>query len=336
MGEAPRIMAQLGLRGKAAIITNPQIKDLYGLALLSKLESAGLRPSIIEVPDGEEAKSLSTASAIYDSLIAMKADRRTPILALGGGVVGDLGGFVASTYMRGVPYIQIPTSLLAQVDSSVGGKTALNHPLAKNIVGTFYQPKAVLADIDALKTLPQREFLAGLAEVIKYGIIASPDLFNYVEDNLDAILALDQDALVHCVKESCQIKGSIVEQDETERGVRAILNFGHSLGHAIEALTRYKSYRHGEAISIGMVCAARLSAALGLCSAHLLGRVEKLLARAGLPTKVESIAPWEVMEKLKLDKKSRDERPRFVLLRELGEPEIRDDLPEELIEKVIA
>ena len=261
-------------------------------------------------------------------------DRRSFVIALGGGVVGDLGGFVASTFMRGIPYIQIPTSLLAQVDSSVGGKTAVNHPKGKNLIGTFYQPLAVFIDTSFLKTLSKEEFLNGMAEVVKYGIIADKKLFGFMEKNVAKILSLDPKALGYIIQRSCSIKADIVEKDEKEANIRAVLNFGHTVGHAVENVSGYR-FRHGEAVSVGMACAARISREIGLCQEKDVQRIENLLSLFGLPVHCRELSSRKIVRTLERDKKVLDRKIRFILLKGIGTVEIYDDLSRRLVQKVL-
>lgn len=335
LGSLGRLCRQKDLSRRALILTNPAISTLYGEPTRASLEEAGFETAIIQVPDGEGEKSLERASELYRMLLRHRMDRRSPLFALGGGVIGDLGGFVAATFMRGIPFIQVPTSLVAQVDASVGGKVAVNLPEGKNLVGAFYQPLFVLADVALLRTLPERELKAGLAEVIKYGIIADPELFRYLEVNLEAILARDPEVLTRIVLASCRIKARVVGQDEREEGQRAILNFGHTVGHAIEALTHYDRFRHGEAVAIGMVAAARLSLKRGLCQEEDLRRIRDLLVRAGLPTALP-VPPGEILKALFFDKKVREAVPRLVLTKGIGHVTVSpvEDLKE--LEEVLA
>jgi 3-dehydroquinate synthase len=331
---------------KTVIITNPHINSLYGNILKDTLKYAGFDAYFFDIPDGEEYKTLDTAVKIYDRLIAIKMERESPLIALGGGVIGDITGFVAATYLRGVPYIQAPTTLLAQVDSSIGGKTAVNHPKGKNLIGAFYQPKAVYIDIETLKTLPKKEILCGAAEIIKYGIIRDGDFFEFLENKIEKLINLDEDVLIYSIKKSCEIKADVVSKDEKESGLRTILNFGHTIGHAIESLTDYKKYRHGEAVAIGMVYAARLSLELGLCSGKDYERVVNLIAIAGLPTEIPPHPPFikggrggfvdEIIQSLYLDKKVQEEKLRFVLIKGIGSTEICRDISHELLRKVLS
>lgn len=330
--EVGPMTAALGLKGRAAVVTNPTVAALYGEAVARSLEGAGFSPSFITVPDGEEYKSLEEAGKVFDSLISGRFERTSPVVALGGGVIGDLAGFVAATYLRGVPFIQVPTTLLSQVDSSVGGKTAVNHPKGKNLIGAFYQPRAVFIDPDVLKTLEAREVRAGLAEVIKYGVIWDERFFGFLEKNADALLKPGEE-IIEAIVRSCAIKAEVVGKDEREEGLRAILNFGHTFGHAIEAFSGYGTFRHGEAVAIGMVMAAALSERLGGCH-ECAPRITALLRRLGMPVSPPDIPAGPFIEAMRLDKKVSSGRIRFVLasgmgrvfLREVGEAELRDFL----------
>ncbi|OGP22357.1 MAG: 3-dehydroquinate synthase [Deltaproteobacteria bacterium GWA2_55_10] len=325
----PRMKA-LGLKGPAAVITNPTVDALYGKSVTDSLSASGFTPFVINVPDGEEYKSLSEASKVFDILIENRFERKSPIVALGGGVIGDLSGFIAATYLRGVPYIQAPTTLLSQVDSSVGGKTAVNHPKGKNLIGAFYQPRAVFIDPDVLKTLDEREIKAGLAEVIKYGIIRDLEFFSFLEENAKKLLG-PGDEIIRCIERSCEIKAEIVGKDEKEENLRAILNFGHTFGHAIEALSGYGSYRHGEAVAIGMAMAAALSARLGLCT-ECGTRITALLSSFGMPFSPPEIKPKDFIDAMRLDKKVSGAAIRFVLVERMGEVIVREVGEEVLLE----
>ncbi|MEW6425568.1 MAG: 3-dehydroquinate synthase [Bacillota bacterium] len=341
MGEG--LLGSLGMEVRARVpgervmvVSNPTVRTLYGKRAEESLAGAGLTVVWAEMPDGEEYKSLATAEKLYDLAYTLELDRQCPVVALGGGVVGDLAGFVAATYLRGVPFIQVPTTLLAQVDSSVGGKVAVNHPKGKNIIGAFYQPRLVLADLDVLKTLDPREVRAGLAEVIKYGVIADGTFFAWLEENLERLLVLEIEPLVHAVAVSCRIKARVVQEDETELGRRAILNFGHTLGHAVEALTGYTAYRHGEAVAIGMVAAARLAVALGMLPEGEAARVRDLIQRAGLPVETPpELSTGDLLASIYRDKKVLAGRLTFVLPVEIGRVEIVRDIPEEVVERVV-
>ena len=275
------LLHQAGLRGKVAVITNPTVAQLYLDAVHEALLHAGFEVTPILLPDGEEHKNLRSLATVYDRLIAERFERKSCLLALGGGVIGDLAGFAAATYLRGVPYVQVPTTLLAQVDSSVGGKTAVNHESGKNLIGAFYQPKLVLIDVDVLRSLPRRELVAGLAEVIKYGVIEHPDLFQLLEQKVEELVKLDRELLSRIIRISCSIKARVVEADEREDDQRAVLNFGHTIGHALEAATGYRQFLHGEAIGVGMVKAAALSVQQGFCDQQSYERIIKLVKKDG-------------------------------------------------------
>lgn len=307
----------LDLSGRGALITNPVVAPLYGQQVVSSFQENGITLALLEVPDGEESKSLQAAGALYDRLLPLGLDRRSPIVALGGGVIGDLAGFVAATFMRGLPLIQAPTSLLAQVDSSVGGKVGVNLPQAKNMVGAFYQPRFVLSDVDLLRTLPPREFRAGLAEVVKYGVIADKAFFEWLEASMPAILEGGEGVVIQLVKTSCRIKAAVVEKDERDEGGRAVLNFGHTVGHALEVATGYNQLSHGEAVAIGMVAAARISSLMGLCSEEVPRRLERLLQQIGLPTTLP-IDPESIVNAISYDKKLMENVSYFVLTKDLG------------------
>ena len=315
--------------GKVALVSNAVVAPLYLARVSSALKSAGAEVIEVVLPDGEEQKTWQTLNLVFDALLAAQCDRHTTIVALGGGVVGDIAGFAAAVYQRGIPFIQVPTTLLAQVDSSVGGKTAVNHPRGKNMVGAFHQPRAVLADVATLETLPLRELRAGLAEVIKHGAIRDPVFFDWLEVNLERLLAREPDALVHAVIRSCEIKGEIVGQDERETGLRAILNFGHTFGHAIESGLGYGHWVHGEAVGAGMVMAADLSARTGMISATESTRIRALVARAGLPVAGPSgLTADRYLELMAVDKKAAAGKIRFVLLEKPGSAVVRADIPE--------
>jgi 3-dehydroquinate synthase len=312
---------------RAAIVTNTTVAGLHLEAFAAALEAAGVACVRIVVPDGEDHKDWATLDAVFDALLAHRCDRRTAIVALGGGVIGDLAGFAAATYQRGVPFVQVPTTLLAQVDSSVGGKTAINHPRGKNMVGAFHQPLVVLADTDALATLPDRELRAGLAEVIKHGAIRDAALFGWLETNVERVLARDPDALSHVVKRSVEIKAEVVAADEREAGERALLNFGHTFGHAIEAGLGYGTWLHGEAVGAGMAMAADLSARVGLLDGASVARLRRLLGRAGLPVAGPRLDADRYVALMAIDKKAAAGRTPFILLERLGAAVIRGDVP---------
>ncbi len=333
------LMKEASLSGRCAVITNPTVGDLYLALVIESLKKAGFDAVTIEIPDGEEYKNLTQVSLIYDRLLEARIERDSAIVALGGGVIGDISGFVAATILRGVPFVQVPTTLLAFVDSSIGGKTGVNHRLGKNLIGAFYQPRAVIIDPDVLSTLDKRELCAGLAEVVKYGVIRDDGFFKFIEDNAGALTnppsasgGADGEPLVEVIKRSCVAKAEVVMKDERESGLRSILNFGHTFAHAIEALTGYKEFRHGEAVSIGMVMAARLSHVLGLTSMDVAVRLEKLLKRLSLPIKPPGFSPYEYVEAMKLDKKVKTGKIRFVLVEDLGRVILREVPEKKLIE----
>jgi 3-dehydroquinate synthase len=308
---------------KVLIVSNETIAPLY-LELVEK-QLAGLQVDKVILADGEQYKNLDNLNLIFDQLITCHHDRKTTLIALGGGVVGDMTGFAAASYQRGVPFIQIPTTLLAQVDSSVGGKTAVNHALGKNMIGAFYQPQAVIIDTDTLSTLSDREFSAGLAEVIKYGLIVDPQFFEWLEDNIQALLNRDQQALAYAVELSCVSKANVVAADETEQGVRAILNLGHTFGHAIETFQQYKDWIHGEAVAAGMVMAAELSVMAGDLTSDDLERIKNLLTACTLPiAPPEGMAADDFMRLMVRDKKVLDGQLRLVLMKSLGSAFVSD------------
>jgi 3-dehydroquinate synthase len=302
-----------------AVVTNPVVGPLYFEALKSSLTAAGFVVHEIEIPDGEEYKNIATLSSIFDRLIDNGLDRSTLLLALGGGVVGDVAGFAAATYLRGIPFVQVPTTLLAQVDSSVGGKTGINHEKGKNLIGAFYQPALVVVDIATLETLPEREFLSGLAEVAKYGVVLDGDLFDFMSNNADKLLARDRDSLLWVIKRSCSIKAAIVVKDEREAGLRAVLNFGHTIGHAVETLTGYKRYTHGEAVAIGMAQAAKFSEFAGFSGRAETGRIISLLETLRLPVEIPQFSLQAYTDALLHDKKVRDGGINFVFNKGIGD-----------------
>ena len=318
--ENPRLIADAVGGERAAIVTNTVVGPLYLDAVSQSLRAAGKRVTEIVLPDGEEEKTWQNLQRIYDALLAEQCDRKTTVIALGGGVVGDMAGFAAATYMRGVPFVQVPTTLLAQVDSSVGGKTGINHPLGKNMIGAFYQPKAVIADTATLGTLPPRELSAGLAEVIKHGAIIDAPFFDWIESNIARLMARDPEALAYAIRRSCEIKADVVRQDEREGGLRAILNFGHTFGHAIESGMGYGQWLHGEAVGCGMVMAADLSQRLGYIDAAARERVAALVRAAGLPDSAPDLDAARWLELMQVDKKNEGGQIRFILLRPLGAP----------------
>ena len=323
------ISAGGGSRG--FVVTHPIIARLHGERLARGL--GGLRVETLLVPAGERQKSLRRASALWDELLGRGADRRSVIIGFGGGVIGDLAGFVAATFMRGVPYVQIPTTLLAQVDSSVGGKVGVNHPKAKNLIGAFYQPRLVVADVTVLSTLRARDYREGLAEAVKTAAIADAELFGWMEQNAAALSRRDAREISHLVRRCCEIKAGVVRADERESGPRAILNFGHTVGHALESLTDYRSLRHGEAVAIGMVAAARIARLLGFLQGECEWRLARLLSSLRLPTDIPGIPAGAIVDAMRSDKKAVAGIPRFVLPRGIGEMELGVEVPEATLKK---
>ena len=311
------ICAELPLTQRAVIVTNPAVYRLYGPGVRASLRQAGFHVAVAQVPNGERAKSLSQVTRLYRAFVRHRMDRRSAVIALGGGVVGDLAGYAAATFLRGLPLVQVPTTLLAQVDSSVGGKTGVNLPQGKNLVGAFYQPSLVVADIQTLKSLPPRHLRAGLSEVVKYGMIADSDLLSYIETHLEAILRAEDEPLAFLVRRSCAIKAKVVEQDEREEGLRAILNFGHTVGHALETTTGYRRLLHGEAVAIGMVVATALSVKRGLCEKEDLERLRFLLRKIGLPV-TSSASVRNILQSICYDKKVKNNVIYFVLTKGIG------------------
>lgn len=332
----PELFAPHLAHGRAAIVTNDTVAPLYAAALEHTLSAAGARSFTVTLPDGEAHKDWRSLDALYAALLERGADRKTVLVALGGGVVGDVAGFAAATYQRGIPFIQVPTTLLAQVDSSVGGKTAINHALGKNMVGAFHQPLAVIADTATLATLPPRELAAGLAEVVKYGFIADVAFLGWIEAHAAELQARDPAALAYAVRRSCEIKARVVAQDERESGLRAILNFGHTFGHAIEAAMGYGNWLHGEAVAAGMVLAAKLSAALGRISAMDAARVASTVRALGLPVEPPAFPAEEWLMHMGRDKKTEGGRITLILLDALGQAAVVRDAPVAEIERVVA
>ena len=330
--------AGLPAASTALIVSNTTVAPLYAARLKVALEKHYPKVLLLALPDGEVHKDWPTLQLVFDTLLQNVCDRKTVLFALGGGVVGDVTGFAAASYMRGVPFVQVPTTLLAQVDSSVGGKTAINHPLGKNMIGAFYQPQLVVCDLDALKTLPPRELSAGLAEIIKYGPIADLEFLDWIEANLDALLACDASAMAHAIKRSCEIKAWVVGQDEREQGLRAILNFGHTFGHAIESGLGYGEWLHGEGVGCGMLMAAHLSERMGLVDKAFVARLSKLVARAGLPVKAPVLSATDnagrYLELMRVDKKAEAGEIKFVLIDGPGSASVRS-APTELVREVI-
>lgn len=313
------LCAAVNRSGRAALITNPTVNAFYGNTVRDSLVRAGFTVVTIEIPDGEQYKNSATLADVYDGLIAAGLDRTSLVVALGGGVVGDLAGFAAATYLRGVPFVQLPTTLLAQVDSSVGGKTAVDHPRGKNLIGAFYQPRMVLIDVKTLETLPARELRAGLAEVIKYGIAMDRSFFEYLERHCDDIKALDRDCLVSVIRRCCELKAYVVEHDERESGLRAVLNYGHTLGHAFELLAGYQDMVHGEAVAVGMVLAAKISASLGHCSSGDVERITALITSAGLAVEPPRFVREDLLAAVRTDKKNAGSFIKFICNRGIGD-----------------
>ena len=328
-------LRKLGHRDRLVIITSPAIKALHGDAVAVRLAGDGFSVTTLAVPDGEEHKTLEAAGRLYHELSDAQAERTTPIVALGGGVIGDLAGFVAATYLRGVPLVQAPTTLLAQVDSSIGGKTGVDHGELKNQVGVFYQPELVVSDTSVLATLPPAEIRCGLAEVIKCAIIRDRAFFAYIESSIEQIVALDRRALEECVFRSARIKAAVVSRDERDSGLRNILNFGHTVGHAVETVSGFK-VKHGEAVAIGMATAARISVRLGLLRKAEQERISGIIHGAGLPTSMPELDPDRLIEAMGHDKKIVDGKLRFVLPRTIGRVVVSDKVPETLVREVLA
>lgn len=325
-----------GFSRQAMLVTDSNVGLLYGENVRAILEAGGLSVTVVTIPAGESSKSLAVAEKLYTRAIELGLDRKSPIFALGGGVVGDLAGFIAATYMRGVPFVQLPTSLLAQVDSSVGGKVAVNHALGKNLIGAFYQPEAVFMDLAMMKTLPKREIYTGLGEIIKYGIIYDAAFFAYLEQHVQDVLSLEQEAAVHMIARSCEIKAAVVSQDEKESGLRRILNFGHTMAHAIEKETGYLRYNHGEAVAIGMVGAADISARLGMIEEADVARVTALIERLHLPTVAEGCTVDAMYQDIFHDKKTINGKVNWVLMKGIGEVTCRNDVPEDIVRAAMA
>ncbi|MDX9715062.1 MAG: 3-dehydroquinate synthase [Dissulfurispiraceae bacterium] len=332
--QAGHFLKELGLAGRVVILSNPIVERLYCEDIHKSLAEAGFECYRVIMPEGEQYKTYDWACSILTEILKHRLDRKSCIIALGGGVVGDMAGFVSSIYMRGINFVQVPTTLLAQVDSSVGGKTGVNHQFGKNMIGTFYQPRLVLADTLVLKTLPPREFLCGMAEVIKYGIISDSSLFDYLETEKNRILAFDEQALAHIIKRSCEIKADVVSKDERESGLREILNFGHTAGHALETETGYLKYLHGEAVAIGMCIESRISCSMGLLNTDQLRRIEDLIKSYNLPVSLpEGISLKNLVKHMQLDKKTVGGRVKFILPESIGSVRIETGVSEEIIMK---
>ncbi|RZL08822.1 MAG: 3-dehydroquinate synthase [Rubrivivax sp.] len=331
----PASFAGLPRSASALIVTNTTVGPLYTEALRQSVAPLHKTVHEVQLPDGEQYKDWPALNQVFTHLLETASDRKTVLYALGGGVVGDMTGFAAACYMRGVPFVQVPTTLLAQVDSSVGGKTAINHPAGKNMIGAFYQPQRVICDIATLDTLPQKELLAGLAEVIKYGPIADAEFLGWLEAHMDALLARDRTALRHAIQRSCEIKAWVVGQDEKEAGLRAILNYGHTFGHAIEAGMGYGAWLHGEAVGCGMVMAADLSRRLGLIDEATSQRIRALIERTGLPVRGPALGADRYIELMQVDKKAEGGEIRFVVIDGLGKASMRP-APDAVVREVIA
>ncbi|MGB8240574.1 MAG: 3-dehydroquinate synthase [Azonexus sp.] len=330
LDRADLLVPHLGQK-KVLVVSNTTVAPLYFDRLRSTLEKNGISVISVILPDGEKYKDWNTLNLIFDALLGAHCERGTTLIALGGGVIGDMGGFAASCYQRGMPFIQIPTTLLSLVDSSVGGKTAINHPLGKNMIGAFYQPKLVLADISTLDTLPDRELKAGLAEVIKYGLIRDPEFFVWLEENIERLLARDRGALAYAVHRSCANKAEVVAADERETGERALLNLGHTFGHAIETGIGYGEWLHGEAIAAGTLIAAELSRRLGWLDAEAVLRIERLFVRAGLPVRGAPLGAARYLALMRHDKKVQDGKLRLVLLKRIGSAVVSEEADEATI-----
>lgn len=335
------ILGQTGLilkhlpQKRVAIVTNTTVAPLYLERLRSALGDQGVASVPIILPDGEEHKNWQTLNLIFDALLTNRCERTTPVIALGGGVVGDLAGFAAATYLRGVPFIQFPTTLLAQVDSSVGGKTGINHPLGKNMIGAFYQPRVVVADSTTLETLPERELRAGIAEVIKYGLIRDSAFLVWIERNMTKLLARDPEVLIEAIHRSCRNKAEVVEADEHESGVRALLNLGHTFGHAIENALGYGTWLHGEAVAAGTILAAELSWRMNMITRTDVERIRSIYVQAGLPVAAPDLGPDKYLHLMGLDKKVAGGRMRFVLLHQVGEAAVHSDVPVGILKEML-
>jgi 3-dehydroquinate synthase len=335
LGKLGDKMKQAGLSGTVTIISDTDVFSIYGQRVGSVLQNAGLVVNSLVVPPGETSKSIDSATKVYDFLVEHRVERHDILVALGGGMVGDLAGFVAATFLRGIPWIQVPTSLVAMVDASIGGKVAVNHPQGKNLIGAFYQPSFVLADVQTLTSLPQRELSSGWAEVIKHGLILDKGYFGFLEANVDKLIKLEPNITAQAIARSAAIKAQVVSEDEKERGRRTILNYGHTIAHGLEAATRYSRFLHGEAVSIGMMGAAKLSQRLNLLPMGMVERQQALLGRFGLPISFSKLDLAEVTRAMELDKKMRGKAIRWVLLSGIGEAIIRSDVPQHEVEAVL-
>jgi len=331
-----RLLKELDFSGSIALVSNTKVFPLYGAAVSRSLSACGFSCTEIILPDGEEFKTMASAEKICEAMLRARFDRTSVVVALGGGVVGDLSAFAASVYMRGIDFIQVPTTLLAQVDSSVGGKTGVNHPLGKNMIGTFWQPRLVWIDIDTLLSLPRREFAAGVAEIVKYGIIRDQEVFDFLEKNSQNVLNLEREPLTHIISRSCEIKADVVARDEREGGLRAILNFGHTIGHALETATGYTSFLHGEAVAVGMYVESEIARLLGIIGSEDVLRIRRLLSNYGLPSAIPGDINLELFfDSMKLDKKAVSGTLRFILPDRIGNVTIHSAVPEPLIRQAV-
>lgn len=329
-------LLRFSLGQKIGIVTNPVVLELYGEKVSNSLKKEGFDPYLIVIPDGEIYKDYFWAYNILTKMLEFGFDRYSSLIALGGGVIGDITGFVASVYMRGIAYIQVPTTLLSQVDSSVGGKTAVNHPLGKNMIGTFWQPNLVWIDVETLDSLPEREFISGLSEIIKYGIIWDKEFFDFLVENREKILKKDKEILISIIKKSCEIKAEIVSRDERESFLRSILNYGHTIGHTIETLTGYSTYLHGEAVAIGMVTEAKISNILGFLNKESFLKIKETIKNFGLPVQMPSIFDSSmVIKTILLDKKNIEGKIRIVIPEEIGKMKINFEIKEEDLKRAI-
>jgi 3-dehydroquinate synthase len=336
LGKLGEALRGLNLGSKQMIVTSRTVWALYGKTVRDSLEAAEFKVSVTLVDDDEEAKSFKTLAAIFDELLENEFERSSGIVALGGGVVGDVAGFAAAAYMRGIQFVQVPTTLLAQVDSSIGGKTGINHPNAKNLIGAFHQPRLVWTDVSTLSSVPDRELRSGLAEIIKYAIIADPELLQLLPEDCSSFSSLSIENLTEIISRCCSIKAKIVEEDEKEQGVRSILNYGHTIGHALESLTGYGYYTHGEAIAIGMTAAARISLAINATDYEMTQSQETIIKNVGLPTTIDRpTPPGDILYNLNKDKKRHGERVNWVLPRRIGEVFMTEDVQSEVVLRVL-
>lgn len=336
LGDIGRSLEKFEFSRKIALISNPTVYRLYGDTVRNALVGSGFDPVEIIIPDGEEYKNLAQVRDIYGEMLKARLDRKSVVMALGGGVIGDIAGFAASTYMRGIDFVQVPTTLLAQVDSSVGGKTGVNHTAGKNMIGTFWQPRLVWVDISTLKTLPKRELLAGLAEVIKYGVIWDREFFEFLESRRESVLNLEGDALAHIIERSCEIKADVVSKDEREAGIRAILNYGHTIGHAIETVTGYTRYLHGEAVAMGMYAEAKAAQILGMVDDAAVKRIRTLIEMYGLPAVLpDSLDFRSLFESMQLDKKTVSGELKFILPESIGKVKVHKGITEAVVREAL-